>query len=292
MIRSMTGFGRREQTWGTQTIAVELKAVNQRFLEVVSRIPKSLAVFEDEYKRIVQSKCTRGRIELLVSVVGHGEGSKEVQLDQALAKQYYRAFDALKREFKLSGPVELASLMGMRDLVSVVETPIDAPRLHARVLKLVQGAVVDLDAMRRREGQALLRDLTHRLALIKTQMGLVRRQAPIVVEAHYLKMRQRVEILLQGAQVDEARLRQELALFADRSDITEELTRLESHCSQFADSLKLTDSVGKTLDFLLQEMGREVNTIGSKANDVVISHAVVTMKGELEKIREQVQNLE
>jgi len=292
MIRSMTGYGRREGTWTGGAVVAEARAVNHRHCEIVIRLPRLLSALEEELRRGVQSRCARGRIELTVSLSGGRETQKALSLDRPLARQYYRLLRDLQAELKLTGTIDVALLAGFRDLLVVDERVVADKRLTQVVKRLAAAAVADLDAMRRREGAALAKDIRSRLRVFREAMEAVAKRAPQAVEAQFERMKGRVEKLLAGAEVDRARLVQELAIFADRSDIAEELTRLESHMVQFEGNLAGRDPVGRTMDFLLQEMGREVNTIGSKANDSTISAQVVLMKGELEKVREQVQNIE
>ena len=292
MIKSMTGYGRREAAWAGGSVVVEVRAVNHRHCEVVTRLPKMLSALEEELKKLVQARCQRGRVELSVSVSGDREGGKTLKLDRPLAKQYYRLLRALQQEFHLGGTIDDSLLAGFRDVVSLSDQPIEDPRLAKTVTKLLAGALSDLDAMRRREGDVLARDAKARLRLIGTEMNEIKTRAPLVIKDHFERFKARVEKLAGPDLPDPGRLHQELAQYADRYDVSEELTRLGSHLVQFEAAMKGREAVGRTLDFLLQEMGREVNTIGSKANDADIATRVVRMKGELEKIREQVQNIE
>jgi uncharacterized protein (TIGR00255 family) len=292
MIRSMTGYGRREAAPEGWAVAVEARAVNHRFCETVIRLPKTLASLEDELKRAVQERCQRGRIELTVALIGEEESKKTLSLDRPLARQYYRLLRDLQRELHLGGTVDLAVLAGFRDIVSISERTVGDQRLKWTVRRLARGALSDLDSMRRREGRILTRDVKSRLRLIRAVVTAIGKRAPLVVQGYFERMKARVEKLVGPGQTDASRLNQELAQYADRCDLTEELTRLGSHLVQFDGVLRSREAAGRTLDFLLQEMGREVNTIGAKANDAEISTHVVRVKGELEKIREQVQNIE
>jgi uncharacterized protein (TIGR00255 family) len=292
MIKSMTGYGRREAAVGTGSVVVEVRAVNHRYCEVVTRLPRTLSVLEEQLKKTVQGRCQRGRIELTVSLSGEREGGKTLRLDRSLARQYYRVLRELQKDLRLGGTIDISLLAGFRDLVSMSDQPTEDPRLARTVSRLLTGALSDLDAMRRREGRALASDVMARLRAIRTEKQAVRARAPHVVRAYFERLKTRVATLTGQDPADPGRLHQELAQYADRCDITEELTRLDSHLAQFETAIKRREAVGRTLDFLLQEMGREVNTIGSKANDAEIATHVVRMKGELEKIREQVQNIE
>jgi len=292
MISSMTGYGRRQTTWPDGTVTVEIRSVNHRFLEVACRLPRTLSHLEEGIKKVVQQRCARGRVDLSVLVQSGKGKAASINLDQALAKQYHRALQGLKKSLKLSGPIDVALIAGLRDVVSVSEQPAEDPRLGKVVEKVVAQTVDDLRAMRQREGQALASDMRARLGILRGYREAVRSRAPVAVNESFDKMKLRVQKLIEGEIPDMPRLHQELAIYADRADITEELVRLDSHMVQFDQQLNRAESVGKTLDFLVQEMGREVNTIGSKANDAEITSTVVKMKAELERIKEQVQNVE
>jgi uncharacterized protein (TIGR00255 family) len=292
MIRSMTGYGRREAAWAGGSVTVEARAVNHRFCEIVIRLPRTLSTLEEELKPAIQQRCARGRIEVTVSLTGGREAEKALSLDRPLVRRYHRLLRDLQQEFKLGGTIDLALLAGFRDILVVSEQPVADKQLTRIVKRLAAGAVSDLDAMRRREGAVLTDDMKSRLRIIRWAVDHIGTRAPLSVQAHLERMKARVEKLLGGIETDVTRLHQELAIYADRCDISEELTRLSSHLAQFEDGLKGLEPVGRTLDFLLQEMGREVNTIGSKANDAEVAAQVVRIKGELEKIREQVQNIE
>lgn len=292
MIRSMTGYGKKDGTSQKTAVTVEIRSVNHRFLEVAVRVPRSLAQLEDQIRKAVQQHCLRGRVDVSVSVHSGGSSLKTVQIDEPLAKQYHAALKKLQKTLGLRGAVDISMLAGFRDILSVSDQPVDSEQLTKVVLRVLGGALTDLDRMRRREGDALAKDLAGHLNAIQTAKSAVADKAPRLAQSAFERMRGRIESLLQGELPDPARLQQELALFADRSDISEELVRLESHMLQFDQQLRSKESVGKTLEFLLQEMGREVNTIGSKANDADIAALVVRMKAELEKLREQVQNVE
>jgi uncharacterized protein (TIGR00255 family) len=292
MIKSMTGYGRREGSWEGGTVTVELRAVNHRFLEVVARLPRSLVPLEDQFRRVVQTQCSRGRFELTVALSGDRDGEKTLSLNRRVARQYHKLLKDLQRDLRLGGNIDLALFAGFRDIIETSDRPLAAGPLKQQVVKLLKGALTDLEAMRRREGLALERDLIDRLHGISQEVDAIATRAPLVVQEYFERMKARVERLMDPEQVERGRLNQELAVYADRCDLTEEVTRLRSHLEQFTAGVKGRKPVGRTLDFLLQEMGREVNTIGSKANDSDISQRAVTIKGELEKIREQVQNIE
>jgi len=292
-MKSMTGYGKREMVWKGMALGVEVRSVNHRFCEIMVRLPKPLSGMELELKEQVKRTCERGRIELTVTVNGGGSGTnKVVQLDRVVASRYVQALRELQREFKLGGTLDVNVVAGFRDVFATSEEATlikDVPKI---VEGLAQRALTDLEKMRRKEGAALQKDLVQRIHTIEGRLQTVHQRIPVALKASADRLKARVAKLLEGERVNDDRVAQEVAMLAERSDVTEELTRLQSHVAQFRSALKSKELVGKRLDFLLQEMGREVNTIGSKASDLEISSQVVELKSELEKIREQVQNIE
>jgi len=292
MIKSMTGFGRRQESWSEGTVSVEVRSVNHRFLESSIRMPKSMSGLEERFKKAIQQQCVRGRVDLTVSLQGSRGSTRAVQLDVELAKQYHHALRTLQRTLKLKGSIDIGLMAGFRDIIALPEQPTDDPTLTKVVEKLGLLAMSDMTKMREKEGALLAQDILARLDQVRECSSAVSSRAPHIAQEAFDRMKQRVEKLLADSIPDLLRLNQELALYADRCDITEELVRLDTHMIQFDRALQGNESVGKTLDFLLQEMGQEVNTIGSKANDAVIRAEVVRMKAELERMREQIQNVE
>jgi uncharacterized protein (TIGR00255 family) len=292
MIKSMTGFGRRQGTWSDGTVSVEVRSVNHRFLETSIRLPKSMSGLEERFKKAIQQYCVRGRVDLTVLLQGSRGSARAVQLDVGLAKQYHQALRTLQRTLKLKGSIDIGLMVGFRDFLTLSEQPADDPKLTKVVEKLGLLAVSDMAKMREKEGALLGRDILARLDHVRECKSAILSRAPLIAQEAFDRMKQRVEKLLADSIPDLPRLHQELALYADRCDITEELVRLDTHMIQFERAFQDTEPAGKTLDFLLQEMGREVNTIGSKANDGAIRVDVVRMKAELERVREQIQNVE
>lgn len=292
MLKSMTGFGKREGTSHGLAVTVEVRSVNHRFREIVVRVPKGALEWEEELKALVAGKCRRGRIELVVAYGKGNERGKHVTLDRPLARHYHRVLEDLRRDFRLGGQIDVELLASFREIFRVAETPTDDKHVNQVVKRLTSGALADLDHMRSKEGKALQVDIAKRLKAVRAIHRSIRRRLPLVVKGLQERMRARVQALVGSTGEPETWLNRELALFADRCDVTEELIRFQSHGVQFEEMIKDREPVGRQLDFLLQEMGREVNTIGSKANDAEISRHVVQLKSELEKIREQVQNVE
>ena len=292
MIKSMTGFGRRQGIWSHATVSVEVRSVNHRFLETSIRMPKSMSGLEERFKKTIQQHCIRGKVDLTVSLQGSRGSVRAVQLDVGLAKQYHQALRTLQRTLKLKGSIDIGLMAGFRDIIALSEQPTDDRKLAKVVEKMGLLALSDMAKMREKEGALLARDILARLDQVRECTNAVSSRAPHIAQETFDRMKQRVEKLLADSIPDLPRLNQELALYADRCDITEELVRLDTHMIQFERALQGAEAVGKALDFLLQEMGREVNTVGSKANDAAIRADVVRMKAELERMREQIQNVE
>ena len=290
-MRSMTGYGLGDVALSAGRLAVEIRGVNHRFLDVRVRMPRELGDLASFVEQVARERLTRGRYEVAIRVEGVTLGAPVLDRDRARAA--FRALSELRDELAPGAEVPLSLLGAIPDLfVPSIDREIEHLRDAARAAFAV--ATAGLDAMRVREGAALREDLVKRLARVRALAGDVGARAPEVVEAHRRRLRERADRLLAATEidVDSARLEQEIAVFAERSDVCEELTRLESHCSQFSELLVSEEPVGRRLDFLLQEMAREANTVGAKSPDAPIAHAVVEIKAEIERMREQVQNVE
>lgn len=294
MIRSMTGYGRGEASDDlVGRMVVEAKAINHRFSEVVIRAPRQVNQLEEALRKQVQARVARGRVDLFVTWERSGATGRRVKVDKALAVAYHNALKELGEAIGSNGEISGETLARLPDVISVEDDEISASQLAPVLEQAAVQALDNLVAMREREGGALAADLQARLDEIERLAGEVTGRAPQVVQEYRTRLSKRLEELLpQGSAVDPIRLAQEVALFADRCDIAEELQRLGSHLSQFRGALMSEGAIGRKLDFLTQEIGREINTVGSKANDAEITTLVVAAKTELEKIREQVQNIE
>lgn len=292
MIRSMTGYGKAEAALAGGRIVVEIRSVNHRYGEIYVKLPRTLMAFENEVRKCAASRLKRGKIEIFVQQEGVAGQDSLPRPNIPLARAYYEAFVRIKEELGVDEPVSLALVASQRDVLGAGESEEMAESLREQLLAAVQGAAEGLDAMRLKEGSALMEDLKARRTTLSSLIGGVAERAPQVVADAAKRTKERVAQLTGESGVDEGRLAQEIAFLADRCDITEELVRFDSHLRQFDDILLVDEPVGRKLDFLLQELNREVNTIGSKANDAEIASYVVQLKAELEKIREQVQNIE
>lgn len=292
MIKSMTGYGRGESNLPGKKFSVELKAVNHRYSEVVLRMPRSLSQFEDRIRKIIQSRIARGRVDGFLSQEECGEKAVAVKVDKELAEAYYKAIKDLQEVLDISGSIKIKYLTDLPGVLVVEEPAEDVEELWPAILEAVEAALESLIRMRGTEGELLASDLMQRIDRLVLLNEQIRERSPVVVEEYRERLSTRLIDFIKDGSIDPERLTAEAAVFADRSNITEETVRLESHLKQAGACLKEGQPVGRKLDFIVQEMNREINTIGSKANDLEISRLVVEVKSEIEKIREQVQNLE
>ena len=289
----MTGYGKAERTDSEgRTLIVEIRSVNHRYGEISIRLPRHCYAFEQDVKKIVAERLKRGKIEVSIQEERSDGVTMAPTLNLTLARGYLEAFRTLKEELALEGEPTLPLIAGQRDVFVMREQPTGEEELQELLMATVRHAVSVHEEMRKREGVALLEDFLNRRSVLTRLMDQIEKRAPAVVAEHAVRLRERLRQLLGDTTLDEARLLQEVALMADRSDISEEIVRFTSHLQQFDEALTCGEPVGRKMDFLLQEMNREVNTIGSKANDGTLASFVVELKAELEKIREQVQNIE
>jgi uncharacterized protein (TIGR00255 family) len=292
-MRSMTGYGRGECAKGGFKFTVELNSINRKQSDIAINLPKELVELEPRIRDEINAHLARGRINVVVAYHrGAAKAEDSVELDEALAKAYYRAILKLRKQVKLNGSLTLETILRAPGVLKLAETSVDPEKIWPSVRLALQEAVAGLVKMREREGKFLAADLVQRLGQLEAALEQIKRTAPETVTRYREQLRARVKEAGLEVPVDDERLVKEIVFFADRCDISEEVTRLASHFKQFRDCLKAAEPVGRTLDFLAQEMSREINTIGSKGNAAEISQQVVKMKAELEKIREQVQNIE
>lgn len=292
----MTGYGRGKVTFAGQSITVEISSVNRKQSEIALTLPRTLGELEPRLRDEINTRISRGR--LTVAVILHEAANRSkiasgASINQEAASDYLAQLQRLSRHLKLKEPISLDLILrGPGVIGEAVRVEVDPETIWPGLQKAVRQSLDDLLAMRRREGATLAKDLKKRIKYLRTTAQTISKQAPLVMERHRTALLERA----RNAQVDIApsdeRLLKEIVFFADRSDISEELTRFSSHLDQVEALLDKDEAIGRTLDFIIQELNREVNTIGSKANDLIISQAVVGMKTELEKIREQVQNIE
>jgi uncharacterized protein (TIGR00255 family) len=288
----MTGFGIGEGETTLGKVVVEIRSVNHRYCDISLKLPRRLNPLEGRIKEMVRAEVARGRVDVFVRLDAKGEGKVQFDVDLSLAEQYFKALQILIEKFGLKGEISLEHLTGAKDLITAKEAVEDVESCWVEIASVLKQAVHDMDRMKQNEGAVLGRDVGQRLDRIAQLIEEVRIHFPLTLKAYQERLKERLRTLLDGTELDPGRFRQEIAYWLERTDITEEMVRAESHLAQFRALLVGAEPVGRKMDFLLQEIHREVNTISSKANEARVSQKVVEVKSELEKIREQVQNIE
>ncbi|MDR0137308.1 YicC/YloC family endoribonuclease [Metabacillus idriensis] len=291
MVCSMTGYGRSSIGNDKLTITAEMKSVNHRFFEINVRMPRQLMSIEDKIKKVISSIINRGRVEVYITIEGESLADRFIEVDWNLLDQYVQAAASIQNRYDLHNGLQLTDLLKLEHVIAVGEQAKGNEEIHSMVFEAVQDAAEKLKEMRMAEGAHLKIDLQKQLAFLESYVSDIEKYAPHVV----LRYKQRLEkkmAELSECTIDESRLVTEAALFADRADISEEITRIRSHLSQFRETMQKEESIGRKLDFLVQELNREANTIGSKANDKDISKCSVELKSVIERVKEQVQNIE
>lgn len=292
MIKSMTGYGGGKCTAAEYELSVELKSVNNRFADISVRTPKGFMFAEEAVKSAVQSRISRGKIDVFVTLTGAGQSESTVVVNEALAAEYAAAVALLADRLGLSAEISAYSISRYPDVLTLEKKEIDKDEALKNLLSALEQALSDHDAMRTMEGERLKDDLLSRLETIEKLVGKVEERSPQTVAEYRQRLGEKMREVLENAQLDENRILTEAAIFADKVAVDEETVRLRSHISQMREMLSGSGPVGRKLDFIVQELNREVNTIGSKCNDGEITSWVLDMKSEIEKIREQVQNIE
>ena len=292
MANSMTGFGRAGVLIDGRELTVELKSVNHRYLDLSFRMPRHISFLEDEIRRILTLRLTRGHVDVFVTYRNSREDARTAVFDAALLKAYIAAANECAEVFALKNDLTVTSALRLPDVMDVVEADEDREAVLELLRTALDKACTELTEMRRIEGERLCADLLSRLDTVLALRAKIEARAPLVVEDYKNRLKERISVILDNTEVDETRLAQEVAFFADKANIDEELVRLRSHVCAARELLENGEAVGRKMDFIVQEMNREFNTIGSKANDKDITALVIEGKAEIEKIREQVQNLE
>lgn len=292
LIRSMTGYGRGEAVLHDRTITVEVRAVNNRYLDCAVKIPRLYVFAEEAIKAQVQSQVGRGKVDVFVTIDATAADKVAVTLNRPVADGYYAALTQMRETYDLAEPVSLSLLSRFPDVFLVEKEQGDADVIAGDILQVLSQALTDFNAMRAREGAKLADDVRAKAGTIASLVTQVEQRSPETVAAYREKLRQRMEEVLENTQIDESRILTEAALFADKVAVDEETVRLRSHVAQLRTMLESDEPMGRKMDFLIQEVNRESNTIGSKCCDVAIAQVVVGLKAEVEKMREQVQNVE
>lgn len=292
MIKSMTGYGGAKGEAEGLLFSIELKSVNNRYLDTAVRLPRGYVFVEDAIKSAVQRHITRGKVDVFVSVDSSAADDAEVKVNEPLLKSYLAALNAVSGTFGLPNDISVMSLCRIPDILTVEKKEADKEAVLTGLLSVLESALCEFDAMRLREGEKLRDDVTFRIAEIGRLTGIVEQSAPQTVADYRARLEQKMQEVLGAAGIEENRILAEAAIFADRVAVDEETVRLRSHLSQLTEMLDAGSPAGRKIDFLIQEMNREANTIGSKCQSTAIAYVVVDIKSEIEKIREQIQNVE
>lgn len=291
MVVSMTGFGRSRVESDSFSVNVEVKTVNHRFCEMNIRMPRQLLIIEDKMKKKLNQHIRRGRVEVYVSLEGEGTVTRKIHVDWKLIEEYYQFIKQAREKYGFEGNVTLQDLLNRSELLHIEESEAGNEELGNLVLTATEEAVRMLKQMRTAEGEELKKDLLASLSQLESNVTELQNYSPLVVQLYKERLSKRMQEFVNG-KIDEDRILTEVAVFADKADINEEIIRLRSHIGQFILTLNEKEPIGRKLDFLVQEMNREANTIGSKANDSTIAKKVVEIKSLLEKLKEQIQNIE
>jgi len=294
LIKSMTGYGRGEYDDGTVSLTAEIKTLNHKYNDIIIRLPKKLSLFEEKVRNLVKEKITRGRVEIYVHIDEAKSGSVKINPNFELIDKLMQALNDINERYELNKNVGMEHLLKFEDILSIEPVEEDLDELWVKFESCVSDALNDLMGMRQDEGKRISVDIMERVDTVSSCVEAISKRIPDVVKEYKEKLNQRINELLSdtGTQIEESRLALEVAVYADRSDITEEIVRIKSHLKELEKIPFETVPVGRKLDFLMQEMNREVNTVGSKSQDNEITSIVIDLKSELSKIREQVQNIE
>ena len=292
MVKSMTGYGRARQERNGRNITVEVRSVNNRYLDCTVKMPRAYIFAEDAMKALVQKYISRGKVDVFVTVDAVTADQTVVQVNEPLARSYYQALSRLREMFSLEDELSASTLARFPDVLAVTKAEEDLEMISADICAVLEEALTAHRQMRSVEGEKLFSDIAGRADTIESVVAKVEERSPQTVSEYRARLEAKMREVLQSTTIDESRILTEAAIFGDKTAVDEETVRLRSHIAQYRDILKLDEPVGRKLDFLIQEVNRECNTIGSKCNDLTIARDVVNMKAEVEKIREQVQNIE
>ena len=292
MIKSMTGYGNASEIRGGREISAEIRSVNNRYLDCTVKLPRAFAYAEDAVKQTVKQYVTRGKVEVYISMSASEDADVKVSLNRPVLEGYLEAMRSIAQEYNVRDDISVNSLSRLPDVFLVEKAREDEDQIREDIVAVVTAALEKYNAMREREGQALAADLTAKGQNILSYVAKVEARSPITLNEYRARLTAKMQEVLENTNLDESRILQEAAVYADKIAVDEEIVRLRSHLKQLEGMLRGSEPVGRKLDFLLQEMNRETNTIGSKGNDLEQARTVVEMKAELEKIREQIQNIE
>ena len=291
MIKSMTGYGRAKLSKDDREYQIEIKSVNHRYLDISVRIPKQLSYLEETIKKEIAKKVKRGKIDVFVTFENNSLEGKEIKINTELAKAYIDELKKLAEKENILSDIQVTEISKYPDVLNIQSSQ-DDEKITEEVLETITIATDNLVQMRETEGNKISEDLLKRLNIINKKVEEIAKLSTGLIEEYVVKLEERIKEILKNQEIDKTRLAQEVVIYADKCSIEEEVTRLNSHISQFKNLLNSNEAIGKKLDFIIQEMNRETNTIGSKANNLEITNGVIDIKTELEDIREQIQNIE
>lgn len=292
MIKSMTGYGRYQEIIDNRDILVEIRSVNHRYYEFSARVPRNMGYLEEKLKSFIKENISRGKVEVLVTINNIEGKDEQISVNMGVASGYVDALRQANLQLELPDDLTLSQIARFPDVFSVIKTPDDENEIWEVVKSVAEKSIQKFIDMRTIEGEKMFNDINSKLDTIEKMVNIVEEQSPKTVDAYRKKIYEKLSEILNTKDIDENRIITECALLSEKLAVDEETVRLRSHISQFRDLIKSNEPIGRKLDFLVQEMNREVNTTGSKAQDIVITKLVVEMKSELEKIREQIQNIE
>ncbi len=292
MIKSMTGFGRGHRVLNGRDITVEIRAVNHRYYEFSARIPRSLGFIEEKLKSMLQGSISRGKVEVSVLVCNTEAADEKITINREIVREYVDALRSVREEFGLNDDLSLSNILRIPDAFTVVKTETDEEQMWQDIRSAAEEALERFISMRGAEGARMKQDIAARLDRIEQWVGIVEQRSPVIVEEYRKRLYDKLCEVLNSTNIDESRILTEAGIFSEKTAVDEETVRLRSHIAQFRSMLELSEPVGRKLDFLVQEMNRETNTIGSKVQDIEVTRIVVDQKSEIEKIREQIQNIE
>ena len=291
-MKSMTGFGRAKLEKNSRIYNVEIKSVNHKYNDISIKLPRSLSYIEEKIKKQISSAVSRGKIDVYITFENYSEEGKEVIVNRELVKEYIKEFKKLSEENNLNINIPVTEITKLPDVLTLKETSEDEEVIENEVLECVKEAINNFVSMREKEGNKIKEDLNTRIERVKEKVEQISKYSTGLVEEYVVKLEERIKEILKTDIVDKSRLAMEVVLYADKCSVEEEITRLRSHIIQFKNMLEETNPIGKKIDFLIQEMNRETNTIGSKSGSLDITNLVINVKTELEDIREQIQNIE
>ena len=292
MIKSMTGYGRYEEIINNKKISCEIRSVNHRYADFNIRVPRGCGFLEEKVRQLAASRVARGKVDIYINTENYSDPEREIFLNDGMVKNYIEVLEKMRDDFNLKDDISVMSVARLPDVFRTQQREEDEEELAKAVLTVVNGAIDEFVAMRSREGERISADLCARIEYMKTIAAKVDERSPKTVEEYRTKLYTKIKEFLEDRDVDEARILTEVAIFADKVAVNEEIVRLSSHFDEFYKIISSDEPAGRRLDFLIQEINREINTTGSKANDIEIAKYVVELKGETEKLREQIQNIE